>query len=230
MKVESVTTQKPEIQQAIAAEIIGEDNGFTAVAKRALLATVSIKCKENDRVTEQGTGFIVGGYVVTNAHVVAKHSEKREITAAFDASVDKTEYMLSVVEADFSHDVAICKFTGLAARNITEKNCLGLKLSLPRLGEDVFTIGNPFGAGLALTRGVVSNPDRKVDFLDVDSVIHTDINAHSGSSGGALIDMNGKVLGIITFVYENGSGMSYAVPCSQMMSLIRKHIKECDFQ
>ncbi len=163
-----------------------------------------------DQVLRQqalGTGFLVnsGGrvVVVTNAHVVA------EATIVKVKLADEREYTANVKGRDESLDIAFLELKD-APKDLPSVQ-LGSSEEL-RVGEDVFAIGNPFGLGHTVTRGIVSAKSRSIGAGLYDDFIQTDASINPGNSGGPLFDLNGVVIGINTAINPNGKGIGFAIP------------------
>ena len=173
-------------------------------------------------VSSNGAGFIIdGGYVITNAHVVGE--KWKSISARFDPSIDTREYQLTPVKVYHKYDIAVLKFKGYANERFAERRNLEIRSEGVKLGEEVYTIGNPLVLGLSLSKGVISSPERQYKYKSVEKVIQTDITINHGNSGGALLDRNNNVLGVMTFVpgsSEGGIGM--AVPSEYIEKVLDK--------
>src|SRR5205807_7713862 len=114
--------------------------------------------------------------------------------------------------------VGLHKETDLALLKIDEKDLPTLPLLTqprPRVGQLVFAIGSPEGLQNSVTMGVVSATYRQPDPAKAMSYIQTDAPINPGNSGGPLIDMNGSVVGINTFILSQGGGsegLGFAIP------------------
>lgn len=196
------------------------NDGFEGLVKNALHSIVLIKSmpKGSDKSTV-GTGFITDeGYVVTNAHVLGENPEY--ISAKFEPQEDGRSYNLLPVVIEADQDIAVLKFTGLAERKITERGHLKFRTEPAAFGESVYTIGNPLGMGLSVSRGVVSCPSREFS-TGVSEFIQTDLTVNHGNSGGALLDMENRVLGMITFKPgKSEGGIAMCVPSKYIMNVI----------
>ena len=208
----------------------GIGGSFEGLVRDSLPAIVSIlsTCivrsgSSRQRKTSAGSGFVVeGGYVITNAHVVGENPEC--VTARFEPSLDNKSYNLLPVVVDESLDLAVLKFTGNAARQVESQRQLELRTSAVAFGEKVYTVGNPLGLGLSVSQGVVSAPERSTNYPKrVSHVIQTDITVNHGNSGGALLDANNRVIGVITF-FPNGSegGIGMCVPAEYVEQMLRR--------
>ena len=188
-----------------------------------ITVTASFAGKNGKTAWANGSGLIItGGYVITNAHVVT--AKPKSVTARFEPSLDDREYNLLPLSVDVGCDVAILRFTGLKDKQVTDHDNLALRMGDLQYGEEVYTIGNPLGLGLSVSRGVISCPSRETDYPSgVNHVVQTDISANPGNSGGALLDFNNNVLGIVT--YHPGAargGIAMCVPTDYIVKSLNK--------
>jgi len=165
-----------------------------------------------------GSGVIVDadGYIMTNAHVV---EGAQRIRVALPLPSDSGRAVpvgkRHILEARL---VGVHKETDLALLKIDEKELPTLPLLVqprPRVGQLVFAIGSPEGLQNSVTMGVVSAVARQPDPEKPLTYIQTDAPINPGNSGGPLVDMNGAVLGINTFILSEGGGsegLGFAIP------------------
>ncbi len=161
-----------------------------------------------------GSGVIVSpnGYILTANHVVAGASEVRVKVAG-----DDKKYIAKVVGTDPSTDVAVLKIDANDLPAIT----LGDSSQL-EVGDVVLAIGNPFGVGQTVTMGIVSGLGRHFNnqmggdrLQHYQDFIQTDAAINPGNSGGALVDAEGRLVGINTFIISStygNEGIGFAVP------------------
>lgn len=166
-----------------------------------------------------GTGFVVdrNGYILTNAHVVDEQGETAsEVTVVFNLGGSKTRRVEGdLVGVDVSSDVAVVKVDpeGLGLRPLP----LG-DSSAVVVGEPVVAIGNPLGFDFSITSGIVSATGRSLQApnnMTIPNGIQTDAAINQGNSGGPLINMYGKVIGIneqIASQSGGSQGLGFAVP------------------
>src|SRR5438132_10004750 len=154
-----------------------------------------------------GSGVVISsdGFLITSAHVV---EGARRVRASF---VDGSEYDAEVVGSDPLSDLAVLRASGerLVPADLGDASQL-------RVGQLVVAIGNPRGFEASVSAGVVSALGRSLPTRAgrvVDNVIQTDAALNPGSSGGALADGRGRVIGINTAVAGGGPGL--AVPINQ---------------
>jgi serine protease Do len=165
-------------------------------------------------VTGQGSGFFItaDGYAVTNNHVVDK-SESVEITTD-----DGKTYSAKVIGTDSRTDVALIKVDG---RNDFPHVAFADKL--PRIGDWVVAVGNPFGLGGTVTAGIVSARGRDIGAGPYDDFIQIDASVNKGNSGGPTFDMDGNVIGVNTAIFSpsGGSvGIAFDIPANTVKSVV----------
>ena len=167
-----------------------------------------------------GSGVIVSedGYILTNNHVV---DNADEIKVALS---DEREFTAKVVGRDDKSDVAVLK--------IDAKNLPYLHLANSdniEVGDVVLAIGNPFGVGQTVTMGIVSATGRGNMGLDYEDFIQTDAAINPGNSGGALVDAEGRLLGINTAIISRSGGnqgIGFAIPVNLARSVMESLIKD----
>ena len=170
-----------------------------------------------------GSGFIVepDGYILTNSHVV---SQAEEITVSFGdghPGDHAKEYKAKVITTDPKLDVALLKIEPEAPLTVIE---MGDSDQL-ETGDWVMAIGNPFGFSQSVTVGVVSAKGRVIGAGPYDDFIQTDAAINQGNSGGPLLDINGKVVGINTAIFTGGGmgngniGIGFATPINAIKAV-----------
>ena len=163
-----------------------------------------------------GSGVIVAsdGYILTNNHVVSKASE---IQVALN---DGRQFTAKVIGTDPQTDVALIKISAedLPALTLTDS-------SKVEIGDVVLAIGNPFGVGQTVTKGIVSAKDRTTSGDGDEDFIQTDAAINPGNSCGALVDTEGRLIRITATTRSGNQGIGFAVPsdlCRWVMdSLVR---------
>lgn len=164
-----------------------------------------------------GSGFIIGadGIVVTNNHVIENATK---ITVKLD---DGTELPATLIGTDAKNDIAVLKIT---AKDKLPTVAWGDSDAL-RLGDPVLAIGDPFGIGTTVTSGIVSARGRDLHNGPYDDFIQVDAAINHGNSGGPLVDVTGKVVGINTAIYSpNGGnvGVGFAIPSVQAQKVVER--------
>ncbi|MDE6206989.1 MAG: Do family serine endopeptidase [Muribaculaceae bacterium] len=173
-----------------------------------------------------GSGVIISddGYIVTNNHVI-EHAERLEVTLN-----DNRNYTATVVGADPVTDLALIKIEAPGDLHVIP---MGDSEAL-HVGEWVLAVGNPFGFTSTVTSGIVSAKARNISITTgtrgngIESYIQTDAALNSGNSGGALVNLDGELVGINTAIYSQTgtyAGCSFAIPTS-IVSKVVSDLKE----
>ena len=175
-----------------------------------------------------GSGIIISedGYILTNNHVVDSESQNTyyDISEATSIKVtlskDNTEYDAKIVGKDSQTDLAVLKIdaTGLTAAEFADSDSV-------KIGEFAMAVGNPLDLCSTITCGVVSATNRQVQDSDGNTTytcIQTDAAINSGNSGGALVNSEGKVIGVNTLkVSSTGvEGIGFAIPINSTKTII----------
>jgi serine protease Do len=166
-----------------------------------------------------GSGVIVDhdGYIITNAHVVEGQQRIRVALPLLTGSSAR-EVPLGKRRIVDARLVGFHKETDLALLKVDETDLPTLPLvsqQRPHVGQLVFAIGSPEGLQNSVTMGVVSALARQPDASKPLTYIQTDAPINPGNSGGPLVDMNGTVIGINTFILSQGGGsegLGFAIP------------------
>jgi serine protease Do len=155
-----------------------------------------------------GSGVIVSadGYILTNNHVV---NGADDVKVSIGESLEKHD--ARVVGTDALADLAVLKIEATNLRPATFGDSEQLQV-----GDVVFAIGNPFGLGMSVSRGIVSALGRgNLGIEQIEDFIQTDAAINMGNSGGALIDNEGRVIGINTAILSGTggfNGIGFAIP------------------
>jgi serine protease Do len=165
-------------------------------------------------VTAQGSGFFISadGYAVTNNHVVEDGGTIQVQTH------DHKTYLAKVVGTDPMTDLALLKVDG---RN--DFAHVKLADAMPRVGDWVLAIGNPFGLGSTVTAGIVSARERDIGADTYDRLIQIDAPINKGDSGGPSFDLDGRVIGVNTMIFSpsGGSiGIAFAIPADTVKNVV----------
>jgi len=172
----------------------------------------------NQIIQAAGSGVLISenGYIVTNNHVV---SDANVIEVTLN---DKRTYTAKLVGSDLGTDLALIKIDETNLPYITYGNSDALKV-----GEWVLAVGNPFNLTSTVTAGIVSAKARDINILgdntSVESFIQTDAAVNPGNSGGALVNVDGELVGINAAIASNtGSytGYSFAIPSNIVRKVI----------
>lgn len=154
-----------------------------------------------------GSGIVISanGYILTNNHVVA---DADDVKVAVGDS--QRRYDATVIGTDELADVAVLRIDaeGLVPATLGDSDQL-------QIGDPVLAIGNPFGVGQSVSRGIVSALGRGPGIEAVEDFIQTDAAINPGNSGGALLDTAGRVVGINTAIVSGSrgfAGVGFAIP------------------
>ncbi|MCL2786670.1 MAG: S1C family serine protease [Methanomassiliicoccaceae archaeon] len=196
------------------------ERSLDTVAEDVIGSCLEITCNDDRTNASVGTGFIVKygseTYVISNAHVVTfDNSGSNEAYGSINARYynSDAQYSLKVISFDVDLDIAVLEFENESVRGFLS---FGDSDKL-RYGLRVFTIGNAMGYGLSVTDGIIAVPLINVEIFGTERLVaQTNININRGNSGGPLFDMNGNVVGMMSFRIGNLSGnvqgISFAIP------------------
>jgi len=165
-----------------------------------------------------GSGVIVtaDGYILTNNHVIDGADEVK--VAVGEA---RKEYTARIVGRDEKTDIAVLKIdaTGLPAVTLGDSDQV-------EVGDTVLAIGNPFGIGMTVTHGIVSALGRGGLGIEAyEDFIQTDAAINPGNSGGALLDTDGRLIGINTAIISRtggSNGVGFAIPVNLARSVMEQ--------
>ncbi len=202
---------------------------FKSAAKKSMPAVVHIKAKETEEADrssgnpffdffgggfgpQEGTGsgviYTDDGYIITNNHVV-EFADVIEVTL-----YDNRTFDAKLVGTDATTDLAVLKIEADALQTLDLADS-----DKAEVGEWVLAIGNPFDLTSTVTLGIVSAKGRDINILrgsrSIESFIQTDAAVNPGNSGGALVNAEGKLLGINSAIAtQTGTfaGYSFAIP------------------
>jgi len=167
-----------------------------------------------------GSGVIVSGdgYIVTNNHVI-ENADEINVTLN-----NKKSYKAELIGADPSSDLAVLKISASSMPYLTWGNSDDVKL-----GQWVLAIGYPWTLDVTVTAGIVSAKARSLDLnrknsnTPIESFIQTDAAVNQGNSGGALVDTEGKLIGINSAIASPTgayAGYSYAIPVNIVKKIV----------
>ena len=219
-------------------------NTSIAVANKVLPSIVGISIDytvnsmfgQSSTAKASGSGIIISedGYILTNNHVINSSSSNSnsyyQITEANNLKVtlynDDTEYDAKVIGSDSQTDLAVIKIekTDLTAAELGDSSAV-------QVGEFAMAVGNPLGLQSSISCGIVSAKDREVTDTDTKTtyhVIQTDAAINSGNSGGALVNADGKVIGINTLKLSGTGveGIGFAIPINSTIDVYKELISK----
>ena len=177
---------------------------------------VSIECVPNTPQKKFGSGVIISndGYIVTAFHILSG--------TLSTVKIDEKTYIANLIGFDEYADLAVLKINEDNLRAIDFPNKFDLKI-----GETVFAIGNPYNLGISVSKGILSGTGRNFGnpYLDI---IQTDAAINQGSSGGAIINSDGQLIGLSTSIasVSGGSdGVGFALPAERVIFIANEIIK-----
>lgn len=179
-----------------------------------------------------GSGIIISedGYILTNNHIVATSSSESyyEVSEATKVTVtlfnDEEQYEAKIIGKDEQTDLAVIKIekSGLSKAEFADSDNI-------KVGEFAMAVGNPLGMQSSITCGVISAVNREVTDSDGKkfTLIQTDAAINSGNSGGALVNSEGKVIGINTLKLSGTGieGMGFAIPINSTTDITSQLIQ-----
>lgn len=191
----------------------GED--FSGIIETAILSVVTIRTNSG-----QGTGFIVDseGYIVTNAHVLA--DSQGNLASGIQAiTSDGNARTATFIGYNGDFDIALLKISGTWDElEFGDSNNV-------QVGEKVIAIGNPLGLQFSVSQGIVSAIHR-TGANGIDAYIQTDAALNPGNSGGPLINVEGKVIGINNFKIGGGENLGFALESNYIVDSINEISQE----
>ena len=217
---------------------------LTFAAKKSINAVVHVKntsiIKENDSWALQffygddsrkrvgtGSGVIISpdGYIITNHHVIENSSEVIVTTN------DNKEYKAEIVGSDEVTDVAVLKINS----NEKFEYILFGDSENSQIGQWVLAVGNPYNLNSTVTAGIISSKSRDLNEYDQinQSFIQTDAAVNVGNSGGALVNINGELIGINTAIQSMTGGFvgySFAIPSNIVRKIFEDILEYGDVQ
>lgn len=167
-----------------------------------------------------GSGFVVdrAGHVVTNQHIVAGRGTT---TVQLDPAADPVR--ATVIGRDAANDLALVRVARAGSARLRP-----LPLGDSRgvgVGDQVVTIGNPFGFERSLSVGVVSGTGRRITAPDgstITDAVQTDAAINPGSSGGPLLDSGGRVIGVVS--QARSPGLGFAIPVDTVKRFVAREV------
>jgi putative serine protease PepD len=219
------TDDDPAATVPSAQPVARTNSSISAVYKRVKDGVVEVETSASAQGGATGSGFVIDeeGHIVTNQHVV---DGAQSVTVTFS---DGSEEQATVVGADPSTDIAVLDVdrpsSQLAPLSFTADGSL-------EVGDAVIAIGSPFGLQGTLTTGVISALGREIrspNGFTIENVVQTDAALNHGNSGGPVLDMEGRVVGVAAQIAsESGGsdGIGYAVPGDTAQRVARELIED----
>src|SRR5262249_31485874 len=175
-----------------------------------------------------GSGFVWDkqGHIVTNFHVI-QNADAAQVR--INDGHHESKYYARIVGRQPDKDIAVLYID--AKEDELHPIDVGTSGDL-LVGQDVMAIGNPFGLGQTVTKGIVSALGREIESVTrtpIKDVIQTDAAINPGNSGGPLIDSAGRLVGVNTAIYSpsgSSSGIGFAIPVDVVNQVVTKLIRE----
>ena len=195
-----------------------------AAVAPAVVTIESVYTQGSDKVKETGSGAIItkDGYIVTNNHVVESAAVPENNATLEVIFSDARRIPAKIVGRDPKSDLAVVKVEATIDKTLEFVDAKDVSI-----GETVVAFGAPYGLSKTVTSGIVSALHRAIVMPSKDSpddasassvidAVQTDAAINHGNSGGPLVDLNGKIVGINTMIFspnDNGSiGLGFAIP------------------
>lgn len=189
------------------------------IAKKALASTVYLRVYDtNGKYMRSGSGFFVGtDKITTNYHVI------KEATSIYAKLVGKEKWHIvsRVTATDEKHDLALLKVANFNSPSLPLANSNNVQI-----GEEIYAVGNPQGWEGTVSDGIISGIRGEGD----NKWIQMTASISPGSSGGAVLNSKGKVIGIATLIYisvdpelkvNQSQNINFAVPSNYLKALLR---------
>jgi len=168
-----------------------------------------------------GSGIIMDkkGIILTNYHVISEANDnKLQVYLP-----DKRIFVANIIGIDDKADISLLKINASNLKSISLGDSDKVKV-----GEKVIAIGNPFGFDSTVTTGIVSAIHRDRGPTEYKDFIQTDASINPGNSGGPLINLNGEVIGLNTFVIgsERFAGLGFAIPTNLIKEITKQLLEK----
>ena len=188
------------------------------VARKAFPSTVLIICNDsNGQQISLGSGFVIApGVVATNHHVV-ENAASATVKMIGEQQTHKVTHIRNI---DARNDLALLSVANMKAPAIGIGDSKRLEV-----GATVYVVGNPRGLEGSFSEGIVSaiRPLGEVSLLQITAPISP------GSSGGPVLDIDGKVVGVSVATYKGGQNLNFAIPASALRKLASQQDEEASF-
>jgi serine protease Do len=193
-----------------------------------LTSVVKIKIQQSDTISYEndliqsesgGSGFVMDddNNIITNEHVV------RNAKKIFIVSSDGTEHIASLVASDDKSDIAVIFSSSFQAPKPT------IASTLPAIGDTIYALGAPYSLGSSLSFGILSATKRTLQNYPYLHYFQTDAAVNSGNSGGALLNDQGEVIGVVAMTFLKSGGytnIGFAIPIDEALSVATALLKD----
>ncbi len=182
------------------------------IYKKVNDAVVTIYAYDSEqKILSQGSGVVLNdkGWIVTNYHVY--NGSDKMVVKHKDKIVEYTD----IIGVDVEKDILILKIADKTFPSITVGNS-----DLLNVGQKIYAIGSPMGFENTITDGIISGlrsyEERTKNFIQISAAI-----SH-GSSGGAVVNAKGELIGISTSTIKNAQNLNFAIPINEVMKVYKK--------
>ena len=208
-------------QSAIDEQEIPDDERYAAVYEQIAGSVASVRVYNGDGGAAQGSAFYYRDtYVITNQHVVAD-------AETVDVRFDSTGWLnATVVATDVYSDLAVVSVPRLP----DDIGQLQFVDSEPPIGTEVVAIGNPFGYSGSVSSGILSGVDRNLpaaNGFSIPDAVQTDAPVNPGNSGGPLVDLDGRVVGVINA--GGGDNIGFAISAALTKRVVPQLIESGNY-
>ena len=189
------------------------------IAQNTKASTVLLEMKDIRGRATQGSGFFVGDRIVaTNYHVInGAKSGTAKLVGENSLNRQRRYEIQGVVAMDENHDLAIIQVDTLNAPPLPFGNSDSISV-----GELVYAVGNPHGFEGTFSSGEISNIRTQGTPRIKDKVLQFTAAISRGSSGGAVVNRVGEVVGIVTETHDDGQNLNFAIPVNNLKTLLKK--------
>jgi S1-C subfamily serine protease len=214
---DSVLRVRVKAKAGIKFPVAYERNDWDKELGRALIGKLETMDSE---ARLSGSGFVIGpdGETVTNAHVANPFGLGADLTVE---TRDGRSFPARVLGIDPASDLALLKVETRSLAPLAWGNSDDL-----RTGEETWAIGNPLDIGLSTSRGTISGmAGMRTGLNQVEAFIHSDAYITQGNSGGPLVDVLGRVMGVSDMVFSEAKGQGYSIP-ARMAKLVIDRLRQ----
>lgn len=210
-ELKTLGSQIGSIDQEVSSLKASTSSDFSGIIEDVIKSVVTVKTD-----VSQGSGFVIAeeGYVVTNAHVM--EGAKGATIVTYDGQSHKVLF----IGKDSNMDIALLKIEETGYNPLILENS-----NKVQIGEKVIAIGNPLGLQFSVSEGIISAVNRR-GTNGLNAYIQTDASLNPGNSGGPLIDVNGRVVGINNFKISGGENIGFALESDYIKETVNKIFKQ----
>jgi serine protease Do len=216
--VEAVERVMPSVVNIATSRIVEYHDFYDQLRREFFGLPPQNQPRTQEQLDSLGSGVIIDedGYILTNLHVV-RRGNRVQVKLA-----DGRVYDADKIVATEKSDVALLKLRAKPGEKFKAIQFAPNDDLL--LGETVIALGNPFGLGGSVARGILSSKNRRPatgnEPLNIADWLQTDAAINPGNSGGPLVNLKGELIGINVAVYREGQGIGFAIPVRQVSAAL----------